>query len=82
MKKNKYLAELSANGLDECLEQLANDGFCPAILNDDNGHWALVFDGVQTIDTKKSDWSGSYFVEKKYWKNSVLEAVRYSIASL
>lgn len=33
----------------DALIKLAADGDCPALINDDNGHWAVVSDGFQTL---------------------------------
>ena len=35
--------------VEQALQKLAEMGYCPALLNDDNGRWAFKFDGVQTV---------------------------------
>jgi len=32
----------------EVLNKVADKGYCPALLFDDNGKWALAFDGAQS----------------------------------
>lgn len=32
---------------------LEKKGFGGALISDDNGHWAMVFDGFQNLPTKK-----------------------------
>ena len=32
---------------EQALESLSEIGYCPNLLNDDNGHWAVKFDGFQ-----------------------------------
>ena len=48
-----------------------------ALVNDDNGHWACVFDGFQNCPSgdDPENIDSVFFIEKKYWKNSVREAI-------
>ena len=48
-----------------------------ALLNDDNGHWTVSFDGMQNIPEgdEPSAIATSFFIEAKDWKNSVREAI-------
>ena len=64
------------------LEKITEDGFCPAILNDDNGHWAVAFDGVQNVPMSDDtgDIYSTFFVEAKYWKPTIREAIDCVIA--
>lgn len=64
------------------LEKMADEGMAPAILYDDNGHWAMVFDGIASISASEepSDWSGSYGVEAHQWKPTAREAIDAGIA--
>ena len=59
------------------LEQLASEGACPAVLNDDNGHWAVAFDGMQNVpeDDGPQDIQTTFFVEAKDWHASIREAL-------
>ena len=49
--------------------KLVNGGACPALINDDNGHWALAFDGVQNVpmNSEPCDIQTTFFVEKDLW---------------
>ena len=76
------LEKLKAGGsCEEALEALAKEGFCPNLLNDDNGHWALVFDGFQSVPfgDDPEDISTTFFVFKDQWKDTVREAIIYSL---
>ena len=59
------------------LEAKTNEGACPAILNDDNGHWAVAFDGIQSVTygDEPEDVHTTFFVYKEFWKNSIREAI-------
>jgi len=61
-------------------EELTNEGYCPALIHDDNGHWAVSFDGFQNVPMgdEPQDTRTTFWVEKRYWKNSILEAVEYA----
>jgi len=56
-------------------EQLTKLGHAPNLLYDDNGHFALVGDGYQSVPDEISDVEMHFFVEKEHWKNSVREAL-------
>lgn len=56
-------------------EQLTKLGHAPNLLYDDNGHFALVGDGYQSVPDEISDVEMQFFVEKEHWKNSVREAL-------
>jgi len=49
--------------------KMTADGAAPALINDDNGHWALAFDGWQNVprDDKPCDIQTCFFVEKDLW---------------
>jgi len=61
--------------LEFIIEQLTKLGHAPNLLYDDNGHFALVGDGYQSIADGISDVELQFFVEKENWKNSVREAL-------
>lgn len=66
--------------LETVLNKLSESGDCPNLLNDDNGHWALVFDGIQSVPEEDiSDMWTCFHVGKEYWKDSIYEAVLYSL---
>ena len=51
-----------------------------SILNDDNGHWAVSDEGIQPVVTgKPQDLQQTFYTEKKMWKKSIREAIRYYI---
>lgn len=86
LKTNKMTtAELIDNFKDNkisveyVLEQLSDMGHCPALIFDDNGHWAVTSAGVQDVSLEEgpSDISTCFFIEAHEWKNTVREAVLY-----
>jgi hypothetical protein len=56
---------------------LASLGCCPNLLNDDDGRWAVVDDGYQTINLndEASDVKTSFFVEKEKWEDTIYKAL-------
>lgn len=62
---------------DFIIEQLSFLGEAPCLLYDDNGNWAVSSDAYSSISLEVSDWEGSFFVEKKCWKETPKEALRY-----
>jgi len=64
---------------DFVMEQLANLGQCPCLLNDDNGHWAVTGDAYQNVVSgdEPEDVETSFFVEAKYWKKTPREALNF-----
>lgn len=58
-------------------EAVAKRGGCPALLNDDNGHWAISFTGVQSLacGPKTVDVSTSFWVKAKDWKKTARQAI-------
>ena len=61
----------------EVVEHLTNNGYCPAILFDDNGHWAMSTDGSQSVpmSSDTEDISTMFFVKKNEWANSAPLAI-------
>ncbi len=66
---------------EEALEGLSKIRHCPNLLNDDNGHWAVSFDGFQNvpIGDDPEDISSTIFVEKSNWKDTIYDALIYSL---
>jgi hypothetical protein len=56
---------------------LEEKGWGGALISDDNGKWAIVFDGFQNLvyGKKASDIQTTFLIQKKQWKNSVREAI-------
>lgn len=59
------------------IENTTNQGACWALLNDDNGHWAVSGIGMQNLplDDEPCDISTNFFVYAAMWRNSVREAI-------
>lgn len=65
---------------EEALEALSSAGYSPNLLNDDGGRWALSFDGFQnTPDELPGDMSIMAFVEAKFWKPTIREAILFTL---
>ncbi len=83
MKEEEILRKLKSRQLnsEQALEYLAETGSCPNILNDDNGHWAISFVGMQNVPMtdEPEDITTTMFVEAKYWKDSIREALIYAL---
>jgi len=58
-------------------EELTKLGHSPNLLYDDNGHFAMVSDGYQSISEEIADTEMAFLVTKRYWKNSVKEALDF-----
>ena len=83
MEYNEILEKIKSREIncEQALESLAEIGYCPNLLNDDNGHWAVKFDGFQNVPLGNSpeDISTTCFVEAKNWKNSIYEALIHAM---
>jgi hypothetical protein len=83
MKKNEILKDYKdrVRTLEETLYNLSRLGSCPNLLYDDNGHWALVFDGFQTLCTedKPIDIETTFWVKAEDWKDNIYDAVIWSL---
>ena len=51
------------------------------LISDDNGRWAVLYDGIQNCVSgkKASDVSTSFFGAKKVWKTSTRRAIDYAM---
>lgn len=67
--------------LEDALQELTLLGYCPNLLNDDNGHWTVNFGGFQSVPTGEDieDVSTSFFIEKKAWFVDIREALIYGL---
>lgn len=61
------------------LNKLETEGAAPGLINDDNGHWALTCDGVQTVNTSggPQEILTTFFVEEQCWKPTIEQAIQY-----
>ena len=52
-----------------------------ALVNDDNGHWAVSYDGFQNVVTGKRghDVQTAFFIKAKDWKQTPRKAVDAAI---
>jgi hypothetical protein len=67
--------------IESALDVLSIYGYCPALLNDDNGHWAVTFEGFQAVPTGNNpeDIETTFFVEAADWKDSIREALIHAL---
>jgi len=45
------------------LQKIAETGYCPGIIHDDNGGWAVTFSGVQSTPDKDGFFEAAFFIE-------------------
>ena len=68
---------------EEAMEHLAELGFSPSLVHDDNGHWAVSCDGFQDVgdeEGKPSPISIYIFVAQEQWKPTIREALLYFLS--
>ena len=78
IKENKNILEV-----DFIIESLTHLGHAPNILYDDNGHFAISSDGMQSLPKDLNDTddiSFSCYVEKKYWKKTIRQALIFYLS--
>lgn len=63
--------------VEQALQELCEIGYCPNLLNDDDGRWAVAFDGFQeaVMGDGAQDISTSFFVEAKQWHSNIRQAL-------
>jgi hypothetical protein len=66
---------------EQALEDLAEIGYCPCLFNDDNGHWAVSFDGFQQVPltNEPETISTTSIIEAEDWKDSIYEALLWAL---
>lgn len=62
--------------IDFVIESLTQLGYDPSILYDDNGNFAISSGGMCSISIEPADCSLSFFVEKRFWKPTIREALK------
>ena len=66
---------------DSVFQALSEIGYCPNLLNDDNGYWAVSFDVVQNYrfieddEDYNANLTNSFYIESQYWKETIREAL-------
>lgn len=67
--------------LESVLAALSQDGFAPALVFDDDGRWALTFNGSSPVvmDDVPIEMVVTSFVSADQWKPTVKEAVLYAL---
>ena len=77
IKKNPTKYEV-----DFIIETFTRFGASPNIIYDDNGLFAIVEEGVQSVVYGNQRLEGAFtlIVEKKQWKKSIREALKYYIS--
>lgn len=64
------------------LENLTQIGLCPNLIFDDNGYWGISSNGIQGIRGKDEDLEVIDFVEARFFKPTIREAVKYYVEQL
>lgn len=78
------MRNLSAADYFEQLDQWAQEGNCPALIFDDNGHWAVSFDGIQTCQQGEAPESiqTTFFIEADDWRENIFDAIDAAIEKI
>lgn len=64
------------------LEAMTHKGYCPAVVFDDDGHWAVLFDGVQSMPGDGPPFATSFIAgDETQWHDSIREAIDAAIAA-
>jgi len=60
------------------IEELTELGWAPCLLYDDDGHFAISGEGMQTVNFNgPADCELSHFIKKDEWQESIREALNY-----
>jgi len=59
------------------IEELTKLGQAPSILYDDNGHFAITSDGIQSISVEPDDCEMYFYASKNMWKPTIRKALEY-----
>lgn len=62
----------------QIVEHMVKNGGCPALIHDDNGHWALSLEGVQTVPfmgKNAETLQTAFWIEKGKWTDSAPLAI-------
>jgi hypothetical protein len=63
------------------LEAKTHEGYCPALVFDDDGHWAVMFDGVQSIPVDGHPVVSTFLASSETpWRDTSREAIRAAMA--
>jgi hypothetical protein len=60
----EYSTDISAAW--EIVKKLVEEGFCPALIYDDEGHWALATEGTQNLPDEGQPLYTSFLVPSEY----------------
>lgn len=65
------------------IESLTHLGGAPNLLYDDNGHFAITDEGIQSVcyGDEPEDVETSFTVEKIHWKSTIREALNHYLES-
>jgi hypothetical protein len=76
--------EKDADDLDvvQVLEWLVASGYCPNLIYDDNGFWAVSSFGMQNIRADGEDLEFTEMIEGRFFKPSIREAIKYYVEQL
>jgi hypothetical protein len=63
------------------LEAMTDKGYCPAVVFDDDGHWAVLFDGIQSTPGDGPLTSSFIAGTETAWHDSIRAAIRAARAA-
>ena len=72
------MRQLTDTELLDGLERATETGACPALIYDDNGHWAVAEEGMQDVPPGDApgDVATTFFIPARQWCNSAREALQ------
>lgn len=80
---SEFKSNLNSYEVDFVLESLTHFGQAPALVYDDNGLFAISGTGMNSVVTGNQKIEGAMvtYVEKKMWKKTIREALKYYLKS-
>lgn len=85
MSEEEILTKIKANqiSIEQAFQELNNIGYCPALVNDDEGRWAVSFEGYQEVvlSDVPQDLHTSFFIEAKQWDSDIRKALIIALSN-
>jgi hypothetical protein len=66
----------------QVLEWLVASGFCPNLIYDDSGFWAVSSFGMQNVRKDGEDLEVTEIIEGRFFKPTIREAIKYFVEHL
>lgn len=66
----------------QVLEWLVASGYCPTLIYDDNGFWAVSSFGMHNIRSDGGDFEFTEIIDGRFFKPTIREAIKYFVEHL